>query len=291
MAVVRPFGADPSVYRFPTTGLYSAPLLRVKAGGDVIWLDPSTRLNPFGAIPGWLSDCEALVLPKAGERLVLDRTPGRKAVADGREVALKVTLGTDGTGDVLGTDRYHGVLGGVLKSQLEPLDADQRRQALESMLSKSFQNISISDFSFEGEDAPSAPLTIRWKGRTRLALPAGGGLVIDTDPLPARLGARYVRLAARTTPLLFASPEHTSLRLEIVPPAGLRVAAEPPVRVENGYGSFVREDSPGSESGSLVRDETLELFRGRIPPDHYLDFASFAASVDSAQERPIRITP
>jgi cellulose synthase operon protein C len=291
VAVVRPFGADPSFHRFPNPNLYSSPLLRVRAGGEVAWLDPSTRQNPFGAIAGWMTGCEALVLPQAGEAPLLDRTPERSAEVDGREIAIRVALAADGTGELAGTDRYRGVLGAMLKAQLEPLDQNQRRQALEGMLSKSFQGIVLAELAFEGEDDPAVPLTIRWKGRARIARPDGAGLLIEASPLPARLGARYVRLASRTTALLLASPERTTLRLELVPPPGQRVAAEPPARLESAFGSYLRTDAPAAGDGSLVREERLEMARGRIPPERYRDFAAFAASVDGLQEGPIRLTP
>jgi cellulose synthase operon protein C len=91
--------------------------------------------------------------------------------------------------------------------------------------------------------------------------------------------------------LLIASPERSSLRLEIVPPPGLRVASSPPAQLATSYGTFVRTDAPAAKGGGLTRDESLELFRGRIPPDQYLDFAAFAASVDNLEEQPIRLTP
>ncbi len=291
VAVVRPYGADPSFHRFPNPGLYSALLLRVRAGAEVAWLDPSTRQNPFGAVPGWLAGCEALVLPQAGEPPLLDRTPERAVEEDGREVGIRVALAADGTGELTGTDRYRGVLGAMLKAQLEPLDQSQRRQALEGMLSKSFQGIALAELTFEGEDDPAAPLLIRWKGRARIARPDGAGLLIDASPLPARLGSRYVRLASRATPLLLASPERSTLRLELVPPPGLQAVAEPPARLESGFGSYLRTDTPAGPGGGLLREERLELARGRIRPERYRDFAAFAASVDGLQEGPIRFTP
>jgi hypothetical protein len=38
-----------------------------------------------------------------------------------------------------------------------------------------------------------------------------------------------------------------------------------------------------------VREERLDLARGRVPPDRYVEFAAFAGAVDAAQEQPIAI--
>jgi hypothetical protein len=36
-----------------------------------------------------------------------------------------------------------------------------------------------------------------------------------------------------------------------------------------------------------VREERLELRRGRIPPDRYAEFTTFVAAVDLIQQRPV----
>jgi hypothetical protein len=288
VAVVRPFSADPAFHRFPTPSLYPAQVLRVRAGGQVAWLDLSARMTPFGAIPAWLADCEALVLPGPGEAPSVDRTPG-PAGSDVKQDELRIALSQDGGGELSGTERYPGWLGAMLKAQLEPLDATQRRQAVESMLTRSFQGIAVAEASFEGEDDPDAPLVIRWRGRSpQLARPSNGGLVLESALLPADLAGRYVRLATRATPVLLQTLERSAARIEIVPPAGLRVEAEAPSRLATPFGEYERTDR--TEGGRLVRSERLEVGRARIPPDRYADFSAFAAAVDALQEQPIRLT-
>lgn len=289
VAVVRPFSADPASYRFPTPSLYPAQLLRVRAGGQVVWLDPSARMNAFGAIPTWLADCEALVLPAPGEAPSVDRTPAA-AGGDVKETELRVALSPDGGAELSGAERYPGWTGAMLKAQLESLDATQRRQAIESMLSRGFQGIAVAEVSFEGEDDPDAPLVVRWRGRSpQLARPADGGLVFESALAPAGLAGRYVRLATRTTPLLLQAAERSAARIEIVPPAGMQVVAEPPARLASRFGLYERSDEPGA-GGSLLRSERLELGRARIPPQTYAEFSAFAAGVDALQEQPIRLT-
>jgi len=289
VALVRPFNADPSFHRFPTPSVYPAQVLRVRAGGEVVWLDPSTRLNPFGALPGWLAGCEALILPAPGERPSEDRTPEAAARGDGKAVELRVVLAPDGGAELEGADRYDGTLGAMLKAQLEPLDASQRRQALESLLARAFRGLTVTALSFEGEDDPAAPLVIRWKGRTAsLARPEAGGLVLEAALLPAELGPRYVRLAARTTPLLVQMAERGSSRIELVAPPGMRITAAPPIRLAGPFGTFERTER--ATDRGLVREERLEIPRARIPPAQYRDFATFVARIDEVQDAPVRVT-
>lgn len=290
VAVVRPFAADPAFHRFPTPALYAAQVLRVRAGGDVVWLDPSARMNPFGAIPGWLAGCEALVLPGPGETPIVDRTP-ELAAGEARETELRITLAPDGGGDLAGTERYAGSLGATLKAQLEPLDATQRRQAVESLLARTFHGIAVAEVSFEGEDDADAPLAIRWRGRSpEVARPVDGGLALEAGALPAHLAGRYLRIAVRTTPLLLQTTERSSARIEIAAPAGMQVIAEPPSRVVTPFGAYERTDR-AIAGGGMVRSERLEVPRARIDPGKYRDFSAFAAAVDALQEQPIRIAP
>jgi cellulose synthase operon protein C len=108
--------------------------------------------------------------------------------------------------------------------------------------------------------------------------------VLDGPILANRLGARFVQLAARTTPLLLALPERTVQRVEIVAPEGLVPSAAPPRGVEGAFGSFSRTER--LEGQTLVREDRLELSRARIAPEQYPEFAGFAAAVDAIEELP-----
>ena len=285
-ALVRPFSADPAEARFPSAGLYGMPLLRVEAGGETFWLDPSSRLAPFGALPGPVLDAEALVLAMPGEPLEVTRTPPHALVPERREVTVRIALATDGDAEVLGTDTYRGAMGGAAKAAVEPLDASQRRQAVEALVARSLRGVSVIEVAFEGEDDPEVPLVIRWRGRGKdLARTAGERLVLDGAIFPARLSARYVQVAVRQTPLLVPGDERTAQRIEVVAPEGFRPRAAVPLSLDTRLGVFERTER--GEGRTLVREERTELRRGRIDPASVRDLASFAATVDEVQGRPL----
>lgn len=286
LALVRPFTADPGAWRFPTLALYGTPVLRVRAGGRTWWLDPSSTKNPFGALPGPLLGCEALVVPEPGDALELARLPDAAPVPDGRALAASLTLAPDGGALLAGTDRYTGASAAAWKAALEPLDASTRRQAIEKMLGRTFGGVALTSVAFRGEDDPEAPLELQFTGRVPdLARALDGGQVVEAPLFPARLGARYVQVAARTLPLLVADAERTTQTLTVVAPPGLRPRAGPPQRLEGPFGRYERRDRV--TGGTLVREERLEVLRGRIPPERYPDFARFAAAVDQLQEEPL----
>ncbi|HEX9051305.1 MAG TPA: tetratricopeptide repeat protein, partial [Anaeromyxobacter sp.] len=288
IALARPFGTDPSSWRFPPSSLYGQPLLRVEAGGETAWLDPSLRVAPFGTIPSPVLDVEALLLPEPGEEPAVVRTPARAPVEERREIAVRIALDADGGATVEGEDRYLGAAGAAAKGAIERLDADDRRQVIESMLARSFRGVVLAEAAMRGEDDPDAPLVIRWRGKVpRLARAANGGLVLDAPILPARLGARFVQVATRTTPLLLQIPERSVERVEIVAPEGFAPVPASGAPIETTFGAFSRTDRV--EGRTLVREERLDLPRGRVAPERYPEFAAFAAAVDAAQEQPLAV--
>jgi hypothetical protein len=287
IALVRPFHADPTPHRFPRLDLYGVAVLRVEAGGRVIWLDPAVRWNPFEVLAPPARDAEALVLPRPGEALRLERTPA-DAGADGYEVELKIALDPLGDAVVEGAERFSGHEAAATKVALQSVDARQRRQVVEQGLSRSFRALALEEVTFEGEGRMEEPLVIRYRARVPgLAGGAAGRRVIDTVPYPARLAARFAPLAARETPLLVAGDERARLRIIVVPPPGAVPGPAPLREVVGAQGRFRREE--WLEGGALVREDRLDLRRGRVAPAEYPAFARFAADVDEAQSAPMDV--
>jgi hypothetical protein len=289
-ALVRPAAGDRTDYRFPGPSLWSGQLLRVTLPGQTLWLDPSVRQMAFGVVPDHLLDAEALILPAPGEAAEVARTPTASGQPEGRELELHVTLRADGSAEVAGLDRYQGALGAFSKAGFERLDATARRQAVEQMLARAFRGLVVTSLAVEGEQDPEAPLAIRWTGTVAgLARAADGGLELDAPLLQLRLGARYVQLASRRTPLLLATRERTVLRLTVTPPPGLQPAPPAAQRLESPFGTFTRSER--LEAGTFWREDRLDLRSGRIAPEAYQAFAEFCGAVDALEARPVPFRP
>ena len=85
--------------------------------------------------------------------------------------------------------------------------------------------------------------------------------------------------------MVVRTPETTLQRIEIELPEGLVPAPAPPASFEGPLGSFSRTER--AEGRSLVREERIDLRRGRVPPDRYPDLAAFAGAVDQVQQRAV----
>jgi hypothetical protein len=285
VAFARPFSADPTPRRFASHATWTYPLLRIDAGREVIWHDPTLRQAPLGTVPSSVLGVEAIVLPFPGEPLELVRTAERAPVEDRRVVSVQITLEPDGGASFVGTERYFGATAAAAKGAVERLDETERRQMLEANLARTFRGLSLSSAAIEGENDPSAPFTLAWKGKAPgLARASPGGLVVDAPLFPARLGARWVQVASRSTPLLVPVPERTEQRIVIAAPQGVVPEPSAPVTSEGPYGTYSRTER--LDGRTLVREERIFVDRARIPPERYPEFAAFAATVDRLQQAP-----
>jgi hypothetical protein len=285
IAFARPYGADATDRRFPLHSTWTYPLLRIEAGGEPIWHDPSLRLAPLGTVPSSVLGAEALIIPFPGEPPETAHTPEHALVEDRRVESVRIVLSPDGSAELEGEDRYLGAAAASAKAAVERLDATERRQLVEATLGRSFRGLSLASAEIFGEGDPSAPLVLRWRGTVAgMARATNEGLVVDAPVLLARLGARWVQVATRTTPLLLPSPERSEVRVEFVAPGGYVPASSPPFASEGPYGEFARTERV--KGRSLVREERLLVQRGRVPPERYADFATFATTVDRVQQAP-----
>jgi hypothetical protein len=285
VALVRDFGRDPSPYRFPRPDLYGYAVLRVEHGGQVVWLDPTTRGTPYGALPGPVRGGEALVLPAPGEQLEVTRTPADDG-SERREARITVTVDAEGGAIVEGSDVYSGYEAATLRASVEKIDPRARRQAMEQMLGRSFRGAALLDLAIDGEGELEGPVTLRW----RLKVPGWarleeGRAIVEQPIFPARLGARFLQRATRETPLLVASDDRVALEVMLALPAGWRPVPAAPAALTTPFGSFRREERV--DGARLVRTDRLDVLRGRIEPAAYPAFGAFVRAVDATQGEPL----
>jgi hypothetical protein len=216
IAVARPYGADATPRRFATYGAWSHALLRIEAGGETIWHDPTWRVAPLGTLPSNVLGVEALVLAAPGEPLEVVRTPERPIEEDRREVTVSIALRPDGSATAFGEERYTGASAAAAKAAIERLDRSDRRQVIEGMLARTFRGIALSQAEILGEDDPSAPVTLRWRGEvSALARVADG----SASPSTRRSCPRGSRRASRSSP---PAPPRSSSRRPISPSSAWR---------------------------------------------------------------------
>jgi hypothetical protein len=288
IALVRPFEADAGPQRFPRHGLYRQTLLRIRAGGRDLWIDPDERAAPFGSLPPSALDAEALVLSAPGEALEVARTPAKAVIPSARTTSVRLRVDAGGSATVEVTDRYSGHSAGVIRGALERFDAITRRRIFEQTVSASFRGGTLDGLEFKGEEDREGDLTLGYRASVPdFARRANGALVVESPILPARLGETFVRLAERKLPLLISPQDPLVQRIELTVPDGFVVVAAPDVALTSRWGRYERAERV--EGNTLVREEHVALFPARVAPSDYTDFARFVTEIDGIQAAPVRI--
>ena len=80
---------------------------------------------------------------------------------------LHLTLQPDGTAIGEGRETLRGFEATVLRSSLEDLDDEQRRQGVESSLASLFQGVELTRLGFDLGKEPGAPLTVTYTSAPR----------------------------------------------------------------------------------------------------------------------------
>jgi hypothetical protein len=290
--LVRTFGVDPADYRFPRGDLYNYAVLRIELPEGAAWVDPAYRLAPFGQLPAFARGQDAWVLPEPGEEAQRIRTPAQlPGQQDGRAIALELLLSPDGGASGTGRDEHRGFEAASLKDVLERMDADQRKQAVESMLGHGLRGLVLDSLSTEHEAELGGSATLIYSLHAPFGRRDGATLAVPASAAPSKLQRRWASKAERALTLMVDSPEEETLRTGLTLPAGLHLRNAPaPVSLLTPFGQFrwsAREDKPGH----VLLEESLSVPQQRVAPAQYAAFAAFAAAVDEAQGQELMLAP
>ena len=291
IVLARTFVADPAAYRFPRSELYGYALLRIDLPGGPSWVDPSYRLAPFNQLPAFVRGEDAWVLPEPGEEAAHIRLPSSlPGQQDGRVLQLALSMDTEGAATGNARDEHRGFEAASLKDALERLDQDQRKQAVESMLSHGLRSVSLESLASAHESEVGGTAVLSYALKAQIARRDGAQLFVPSSLVPARLSRRWVQMAERQTPLLIDSPEETEQRSAIALPKGTHLRAGPPaVALATPFGAY--RWSAREEGGKLVVEEALSIPQQRVQPAQYAAFAAFARAVDQAQSQELLVSP
>src|SRR5438105_5396225 len=264
IVLVRAFNQDQAQYRFPRMDTYPWAVLRIDLPDGAAWIDPTYRLAPFGELPVFLRDQDAWVVPEPGEEPQRIRTPATVA-QDGRDIALRFTLDANGAAAGTGRDEHMGFEAAGLKDALERFDDTQRKQAVETMLSRGLRGVELVSLAVEGESEVGGPATAVYGMRVQLARKDGPQLFVPASLLPQRLARRFMQRAERALPLLVESTEKQTTRAEIVLPQGFHLRSPPaPVSLRTPFGELTFRAR--EEHGRIVVEEAFVMPRQLVAP-------------------------
>jgi tetratricopeptide (TPR) repeat protein len=288
--IARPYSEYPREFRFPHGNVYHAAVLRIEpTGAEPIWFDFSLRQAPLDRLPAVLSGQDAFVVPNnAGESVQRIKLPLVDPAGDRTETDMKFEVDAAGTLTGTITQAAYGFDAAGLRWRLEQVNATEVRKQQERGLGNTFRGVTLTDFAIQDSGDPATPVVARSVIRVPSFTDRGNGstgLLANFGLL--HLGPRFVRLAERKTPLLLAADDLSRTHVTVKLPSGAHVQPPAPMDMETPFGHYAATWK--LDGGALKMDEEFLLHRGRLSPEQYLAFKSFAVSVDAAQTREIPV--
>jgi hypothetical protein len=190
VVLVRPFQVDPAPYLFGGAELFGYAALQVALpdGAGTALVAPAVRFMPFARLAPQAEGQDAWALPGLGEKAQPLRTGGSRE-ADGKRVVLRLALAPDGTLSGKGEETVRGIEAAFLKMQLEKLSEEQRRQALEAAIARTFDNGTLTELAIEEGQQSGAPVVLRFSFLGAGLRARGGRQARAARHLPLKLRA------------------------------------------------------------------------------------------------------
>ena len=287
VGLVRDRLAPPPTGPMSESETFGALAVRLETEKGPRWMVVRDKFAPYGYMPSSLRGQPAIVLAGGAPR---ETTP-LGGSEDGVTHEGTVELSNDGSARLEIDQRYEGKLAIMLRGALETLPEARFKETIEAkLLPQSLPGARVISIDVQHLTEPDQPLVLHMKlEMSSFARPAGGELLIS-PMFPLRLGG-LAGLPARETPLFISEGVATrvAVKLRIRLPTGAKVTStlEPSAAEDDGRSAKIQDRV---EHGELVLDRVMDLPAGRVQPDSYARFQSFARKVDSALHRDVTVT-
>jgi cellulose synthase operon protein C len=267
---------------------FGAVAVRIAEEQGPRWMVVREKFAPYGYMPSSLRGQPAIVLTKGAPREI---TP--KGGSDDRVTYEgTVDLAADGSATLDLEQRFEGKLAILMRSVFEKQADSRLKELLESrLLPQSFPGARVVSAEVRGQQDLDAPLVLAMKlEMSTFARPRPGELVM-IPPFPRLLGS-LAALPERETPLYISEQIAMSaaMRLAVKLPKEARApgAGSLPSFAADNDGRVVRVEDR-MERGALLIDRRVDVPAGRVQPEAYARFQSFARGGDAALRREIVI--
>ncbi|MGB8476385.1 MAG: DUF3857 domain-containing protein [Candidatus Acidiferrum sp.] len=211
---------------YPNEQQLNAMVVAVQVGKGYIYLDPATRLCPFGLLPWEKTDTQGILVSTALPHL--QSTPAPKSNSSITRWEADLKLNNDGglSGKVAGV--YFGQE--ALSMRLDAIredEAERRRVLEESLKSELTQGATVKLLKVEGWEESERPLRVEFEVEVpNFATPAGKRLILPLGFLHTHEENPFSS-PRRTNPIYFGHPQEKYEEVRMQLPAGVEVEALP----------------------------------------------------------------
>ncbi|MFH1707938.1 MAG: DUF3857 domain-containing protein [Planctomycetota bacterium] len=250
--------------------------------GRTLWLDGTTDFYRMEELP-W-ADQGALALVVSDKGGTITTIPSEAASTTGVKDETVITLREDGGADLVFTERAFGQRAPMLRSTIH--SPDRFRQLIERYFSRKYPGLQIGAVTTSD---PEGMDPVPWFTVTgvvpRFALRQGAELLLATAVSPVRLSGG-LREDTRTYDLWLQMANYIEEEVRINLPAGWRVKLYPQERTMEVPNAAFRHAVIVTDA-VLTYASRFGVTATTVKAGDYLEYKSFCARVDAAQEERI----
>lgn len=266
------------------TDQFDVVALYVETKKSVYWLHVAREIAPFAQLPPYAQGRPALIITgaRAGETL---ETPKQLWEDVRGQTEVELWLEANGNARLETSQTFGSDDAAQWRASLEYMpNNDDRRRAMEGMLSQTYGQVTLTDLVFDGENAPDEPLVLRMRATIKDFADVGQDtLTIDRIFDEVTVLTSATASSSRNLPLLVDTPVFDVLNLRVHPPNEYRVVRGPSAeQFAHGEDTYVRTMAQ-SAGQSIGWTRSLKVQRKRIEPDAYPAFAQFGQKVRNAE--------
>lgn len=258
------------------------------------YLDATSPQSRLGPIPSMDARAVALRMDTGPAEIV--HLPASSPNDHGADVSWTMTLGADGSGEVVGEERHTGDAAFWLRSNLTQAEA-RPQYVQDALVGPWLPTVEVDKaIEFKGDLANGRSL-VKYKAKSRgLARREGRELVLSLSPSNT-YGSQLAPLVERTLPVKLPphlAPSHQNRTVRILAPAGYTWGELPPGGDANGgsYGKahLAISRDPGNARALLIK-RSVVFDQHLIPVEKYASWRAWITKVDALMHKEVRLVP
>ncbi len=262
----------------------------VRLGADVIWMDTTPEVAPFGLLPRNLRKKQA-VLVSADTSAGLVETPVNPAIESFQHFDLEGKVNELGTMDARIVVKARGDSELFLRNLFRRTPPEKWKELAQAVSYASGFAGDVSEVDVDPPEATDKPFVFRYRYLRKSYLDLSSSKADRTLPFPnmGLLDAEKSKPSLREKEFDIAGPLEMAYRVKIQFPPGFAVKAPIPIKVSRDYAEYV---SNYEVQGSVLTAERRLVLRARdLPGSRRADYTAFRRAVnqDDNQEMAVEV--